>query len=104
MKITDITHTPLSIGKGLLRLQTDAGVEGWAEVPGSVRDVPGRRGAVFEAVLEHIIKPALVGEDPRAIDRHWETLAEGIVDAFTEPIASSETGQRRVEALSTHSP
>ena len=41
MKITDITKTPLSIGKGLLRVSTDAGVEGWAEVP-------GRRNAVFK--------------------------------------------------------
>ncbi len=70
MKITDITGTPLRIGKGLLRIQTDAGVEGWAEIP-------GRNNRVFEAYLESRIKPALVGEDPRTIDRHWNTLALG---------------------------
>ena len=70
MKITDITSTPLAIGKDLLRVQTDAGIEGWAEVP-------GRNNAVFNAYLEGSIKPALVGEDPRLIDRHWETLALG---------------------------
>ena len=70
MKITGISKTPLSIGKGLLRVQTDAGIEGWAEVP-------GRNNAVFNAYLENVIQPVLVGEDPLQIDRHWETLALG---------------------------
>ena len=70
MKISDITSTPLSIGKGLLRVCTDAGVEGWAEVP-------GRNNAVFDAYLDSVIRPALTGEDPRLVDRHWETLALG---------------------------
>ena len=70
MKIIDITSAPLTIGKDLLRVQTDAGVEGWAEVP-------GRNNAVFNAHLEGSIKPALIGEDPRLVDRHWETLALG---------------------------
>ena len=68
MKITDITTTPLSTGKSLLRIQTDAGVEGWAEAPGGSRNVPGRSAAVFDAYLENIIKPVLVGEDPLQID------------------------------------
>ena len=34
MKITDITLTPLRTGKNLLRVHTDAGVEGWAEAAG----------------------------------------------------------------------
>ena len=75
MKITAITCTPLAIGKGLLRIQTDAGVEGWAEVP-------GRNNAVFEAYLASAIRPALIGEDPRLIDRHWETLALGRGERF----------------------
>ena len=70
MRVTDITHTPLAIGKGLLRVQTDAGVEGFAEVS-------GRNSAVFNAYLDGAIKPALIGEDPRSIDRHWETFALG---------------------------
>ena len=80
MKITDITVTPLRTGKGLLRVQTDAGVEGWAEAPGVNRSTPSRNSTVFEAYLESVIKPALVGEDPRSIDRHWETLALGTGD------------------------
>ena len=45
MTVTDITVTPLKIGKGLLRIQTDAGVEGYAEVY-------GRNNSVFNAYLE----------------------------------------------------
>ena len=59
MKITDITLTPLRMGKSLLRVQTDAGVEGWAEAPGPNRIIPGRE-AVFSAYLEQVVKPALV--------------------------------------------
>ena len=44
MKVTAITATPLSIGKSLLRVETDAGIEGWAEIP-------GRNNAVFNAYL-----------------------------------------------------
>ena len=82
MKITDITLTFLKIGKGLLRIQTDAGVEGWTEAPGRNPGVPGGEygyysGRVFEAYLESIIKPVLIGEDPLQIERHWETLALG---------------------------
>ncbi|MDP6666997.1 MAG: mandelate racemase/muconate lactonizing enzyme family protein [Dehalococcoidia bacterium] len=80
MKITDITTTPLSTGKSLLRIQTDAGIEGWAEGPGINRVVPGRTGTVFNAYLESVIKPVLIGEDPLQIDRHWETLALGRED------------------------
>ena len=74
MKITDITLTPLNIGKSLVRIQTNTGVEGWAEAPG------GRNSTIFDAYLQSIIKPTLVGEDPRLIDRHWETLALGKED------------------------
>lgn len=89
MKITDITLTPLSIGKSLLRVRTDAGLEGWAEAPGHNPAILGRRkksvlhhqnSAVFEAYLESVIKPVLIGEDPLQIDRHWETLAAGKSD------------------------
>ena len=76
MNITDITCTPLTIGKGLLRVITNAGIEGWSEVPSGNYNTSSK-GPVFEAHLEADIKPALVGEDPRLIDRHWETLALG---------------------------
>ena len=76
MKITDITCTPLTIGKGLLRVITNAGLEGWAEVPSGNYNTSSK-GPVFQAHLEADIKPALLGEDPLQIDRHWETLALG---------------------------
>ena len=76
MQITDITCTPLTIGKSLLRIITNAGVEGWAEVPGGNYNL-NSKAAVFDAYLETDIKRALLGEDPLLIDRHWETLALG---------------------------
>ena len=88
MKITDITATPLATGKSLVRVQTDAGVEGWAEGPGINKVVPGRNGSVFNAYLETIIKPVLIGENPLDIDRHWETLAMGKDDRLYKLPAS----------------
>lgn len=79
MKITDITVTPLKIRKSLVRVQTDAGVEGWSEAFGATPPSSGRK-SIFEAYLENVIKPVLVGEDPLQIDRHWETLTFGRED------------------------
>lgn len=76
MQITDITCTPLTIGKALLRVITNTGLEGWAEVPSGNYNTSSK-GPVFQAHLEADIKPALVGEDPLQVDRHWETLALG---------------------------
>ena len=81
MKITDVTLTPLKTRKNLLRIQTEAGIEGWAEAPGPNRIIPERE-AVFSAYLERVIKPTLVGENPLEIDRHWNTLALGRGDVF----------------------
>jgi mannonate dehydratase len=106
MKITDIALTLLKTGKNLLRVQTDAGVEGWAEAPGPNRIIPGRE-AVFSAYLDQVIKPALVGENPLAIDRHWNALAlgrgevfhrvpgwaVGIIDVALWDLMGKETGQ-----------
>ena len=80
MKISDITLTPLKIGKSLLRIETDAGVAGIAEADPISRD--SSRPSVFQAYLENIIKPVLIGEDPLQIERHWETLVEGKGERF----------------------
>jgi L-alanine-DL-glutamate epimerase-like enolase superfamily enzyme len=107
MKITDITTTPLKTGKSLVRVQTDTGIEGWSEGPGANKIVPGRNGSVFEAYLESIIKPTLIGENPLEIDRHWETLATGkedrlyklpanvvgVIDVALRDLLGKETGQ-----------
>ncbi len=69
MKITDITVDPLKTGRALVRVWTDEGIVGLAE--------SGREPTVFRAYNESTIKPLLVGEDPRQIERHWETLSHG---------------------------
>ena len=84
MKITDITSTLLRTGKSLVRVQTDAGIEGWAEGPGYGKYVSGQNPKVFDAYLDSIIKPTLVGENPLQIDRHWESLALGKGDNFAK--------------------
>ena len=107
MKITNITATPLSTGKSLIRVQTDAGVEGWAEGPGFNKVTPAHNGTIFNAYLESAIKPLLIGEDPLQIDRHWETLAlgkddvvsklppsiVGVIDIALWDLLGKETGQ-----------
>ena len=72
MKITDIKLTPLKIGKTLVRIQTNAGIEGWSEASGS-----NQREGILSSYINQIIKPLLIGENPIDIDRHWETLALG---------------------------
>jgi L-alanine-DL-glutamate epimerase-like enolase superfamily enzyme len=74
MKITDITLTALKTGKNLVRIQTDAGVEGWAEL---TEIAAAENRGIFAAYLEAAVKPALVGENPLDIGRHWDTLALG---------------------------
>ncbi len=67
MKITafDITH--MKRGRSILQIRTDKGITGVAEADGQI----------FEAFLRSTIEPLLIGEDPRQIDRHWETLYLG---------------------------
>lgn len=98
MKITNVTLTALNGGKSLLRVQTGAGVEGWAEPRG---------GQVFAAYLEAVVKPALIGENPLDVGRHWDTLAlgrgersnklpaavVGAVDVALWDLLGKETGQ-----------
>ena len=67
MKITGFDLTELKRGRSLLQVRTDAGITGLAEAP----------GRTFLAYLDSVIKPLLIGEDPRQIDRHWETLYLG---------------------------
>ena len=83
MKITDITTTNLSIGKSLVRVLTDSGIEGWAEGPSFGREFSGVNLTVFDAYLDSLVKPILVGEDPLQIDRHWEALALGRGEQFS---------------------
>ena len=76
MKITGFDITPLKIGRAILQVRTDKGITGVAEL--------SRRSGAFEAYLESTIKPLLIGEDPRQIDRHWETLYLGDEERITK--------------------
>ncbi len=67
MKITGFDTTQLKNGRLLLQVRTSTDITGVAEAPGQI----------FQADLESTIKPLLIGEDPRQIDRHWETLYLG---------------------------
>ena len=81
MRITDITTTPLAIGKGLLRIHTDAGVEGWAESPGHNPAGTGRQAA-----------GALSASDSR---RHSKTFIS---------MKKKATSHRKASQTSTNSP
>src|ERR1700712_2938778 len=48
-------------GSVVLRLRTDAGITGWASI--SFGMIPGGP-RVVEAILQHEIKPVLIGQDP----------------------------------------
>ena len=67
MKITGFDITHMKRGRSVLQIRTDAGITGLSEADGQI----------FQADLEYTIKPLLIGEDPRQIDRHWETLYLG---------------------------
>ena len=60
MQITDITCTPLTIGKSLLRIVTNAGVEGWAEAPGGNYNLSSK-AAVFQAYPRDGCQGSLAG-------------------------------------------
>ncbi len=71
MKITDIRVDPLKTGRVLLRIYTDEGIVGLAEGG-------GRQARPFVAYMEEVVKPLLVGQDPRQTERHWEALVFGV--------------------------
>lgn len=77
MQITDVRADLLSTGKVLVRVYTDAGIVGYAEGP-------GRSPRLVHAYIDDVIKPVLVGSDPRQIERHWESLALGYEDRATK--------------------
>ena len=81
MKIVKITSTPLSIGKSLVRIETDSGITGYSEAFSSnAPSSNGKSSIIFDTYLEEYINPLLIGENPLEIDRHWETLALGKSD------------------------
>ena len=90
MKITDIRTTKLSWRVGnpsmsaagvnparsalLVEIATDTGLVGIAEA-GSAGGPP----AVTEAVIQHELKPLLLGQDPLMIERLWQVMCEHVL-------------------------
>ena len=71
MKITDVRADFLTTGRTLLRIFTDDGPVGLAEA-GWGHD------RIFLAWLDEVIRPRLVGEDPRQPAHHWDRLVFGM--------------------------
>lgn len=64
-----MTATPLS-GQGcvIVRVHTDEGLVGVGEAMGR----PGARGTA--ALIEEVLAPLLIGEDPLRVEAHWSTM------------------------------
>src|SRR6185369_14757738 len=71
MKITDVRADFLRTGRTLLRIFTDEGVTGLAEA-GWGHD------RIFLAWLDDVIRPRLLGQDPRQPAHHWDRLVFGM--------------------------
>ncbi len=73
MKITDVRADFLTSGVTLLRILTDEGVVGLSEAS-------WRHDRSFAPWLDDVIRPRLLGQDPRQPSRHWDRLAFGLVE------------------------
>jgi L-alanine-DL-glutamate epimerase-like enolase superfamily enzyme len=71
MKITDVRADFLRTGRTLLRVFTDEGIVGAAEA-GWGHD------RIFRTWVDDVIRPRLIGQDPRQPARHWDRLVFGI--------------------------
>ncbi len=80
MQITDVTATelraattaggqPIGAGRFIVQVHSDEGLTGIADGTGNA--------GVFRAYLDELIKPLIVGMDPRRPRRIWETLRLG---------------------------
>jgi L-alanine-DL-glutamate epimerase-like enolase superfamily enzyme len=73
MKITDVRADLLRTGVTLLRIFTDEGLVGLSEAS-------WRHDRSFFPWLDEVIRPRLVGQDPRQPGHHWDRLAFGVVE------------------------
>lgn len=67
MKITDVKTTLLKTGSIFVQVLTDAGVTG-------IGECSPMHGAVLAHFVDTALKPLVVGEDPREIDRLWHKM------------------------------
>jgi len=59
----------------IVRIATDAGITGHGEAKAAVGNMGD--GKALVALIEQELGPQLVGQDPRDINRHWETMYNG---------------------------
>jgi L-alanine-DL-glutamate epimerase-like enolase superfamily enzyme len=67
MKITDVKTTLLKTGSIFVQVLTDEGVTG-------IGECSPMHGAVLAHFVDTALKPLVVGEDPREIDRLWHKM------------------------------
>ena len=70
MRITEVRADTLSIGPTVVRIFTDEGLVG-------ISELGWHDPAIFQAHLERVIRPQLIGQDPLQAGRHWERLVAG---------------------------
>ena len=67
MKITNVEAIPLKVGTLLVRVFTDDGIVGLGETS-------GRFAPVVKPFIEDVLKPLIIGKDPRRTHRLWEEM------------------------------
>ena len=67
LKITDVEAIPLKLGLVLVRVSTNEGIVGISEAWHS-------NWEVLKPFIEEVLKPIVVGSDPRRTDRLWEEM------------------------------
>jgi L-alanine-DL-glutamate epimerase-like enolase superfamily enzyme len=64
----------------LVRIETECGLVGWGEAKEEVGSAGNNHG--LTALINHKFGPAIVGHDPRDINRIWEQLYNGVRDHY----------------------
>ena len=67
-----ICSYPRGVQSLLIKVHTDAGITGIGESHAPVAP------HVAKAIIEHVLAPSLLGEDPRAVDVLWEKMASAM--------------------------
>ena len=64
-----------SFNTTLVRVETDEGITGFGEAKATVGSLGGQKALV--TAIEQELWPQLIGQDPRDVARHWETMYSG---------------------------
>ena len=67
MKITDVEAIPLKLGPMLVRVHTNEGIVG-------ISEASGRNWGVLKPFIEEVLRPIVLGGDPRRTERLWEEM------------------------------